>query len=61
MSRLGPALVAAGIFIAGLGLLQHFLLSVGIIHLAIYLGILGLIVFAVGAWLMLGGRRTPSK
>jgi hypothetical protein len=61
MSRMGPVLVALGIFIGGLGILDHVLLGIAISHLATYLVIAGLIVLGIGTWITFRGRRSATN
>lgn len=52
-------LVIVGIVLILIGLLEHFLVSTLIVpHLAIYLGILGIIIGGIGAWGMMGSRAS---
>lgn len=61
MRNLGPGLVAAGIFAGGLAAVQHFLYGVEFAHLATYLGVLGLVLLALGSWMTLGAKSAKGK
>lgn len=59
MSRgLSTGLLVAGLIIIVLGVLEHFVLKIAVVnHFSIILGVIGLIVAAVGAWGLTGRQR----
>ncbi len=62
MRKGGPILVTAGIIVGGLGVMQSLLIGVGVAHLGIILGVLGLALLAVGAWMTFAnGNSAKAK
>ena len=51
MKLVGLILVVVGIVLLGAGVAQHFLGLSSTSHLAIYLGVVGLVALLPGAWL----------
>ncbi len=62
MKLLGLILVVVGVILLGAAAAQHFLGLSAISHLAIYLGVFGLVAVLPGAWLSLrrSGRGTTA-
>ena len=51
-------LLVVGIIIIAFGALEHYVLkSITLLHFSVYVGVVGLILVAVGAWGFMRGRQ----
>jgi hypothetical protein len=59
---MGLILVIIGALLIILGVVQHFTLILGssVVHLSLYLGIVGAIVLVVGVFMMMRGRSAAA-
>lgn len=59
---LGPILAILGVIIIVVAAVNHFtgILGTSVPHLSIYLGVVGVIVLALGGWLTMQGRRAAA-
>jgi len=58
MKNLGPILLIVGLVLILLGVAQHFLGLIQVDHLAIIVGILGIIALLPGAWFTMQSRNS---